>query len=170
MQGRQSGQASFHAMIYEELIPADHLLRRLSAAVDFSSAPDHTALCCLRARLRSDNAPAATTGPPDPDARFDRKSDTKSFYGYKKHLGTDADSDAFELLVDRDAREVTADKGYYTNVNHRHLQANGQRSSIMVKKNRVNPQVMRRADPDSWRKRPSIERKFAEQKKYHGLR
>ncbi|NLJ35945.1 MAG: hypothetical protein GX358_06935 [candidate division WS1 bacterium] len=29
---------------------------------------------------------------------------------------------------------------------------------------------MGRADPDSWRKRPSIERKFAEQKKCHGLR
>ena len=40
----------------------------------------------------------------------------------------------------------------------------------MVKKNRVSPQVMGRADPDSWRKRPSIERKFAEQKKYHRLR
>jgi IS5 family transposase len=40
----------------------------------------------------------------------------------------------------------------------------------MVKKNRVSPQVMGRADPDSWRKRPPIERKFAEQKKYHGLR
>ncbi|NLJ35947.1 MAG: hypothetical protein GX358_06945 [candidate division WS1 bacterium] len=40
----------------------------------------------------------------------------------------------------------------------------------MVKKNRVNPQMMGRADPDSCRKRPSIERKFAEQKKCHGLR
>ena len=45
MQGRQSGQASFHAMIYEELIPADHLLRRLSAAVDFSFVPDLVSDC-----------------------------------------------------------------------------------------------------------------------------
>jgi IS5 family transposase len=73
-------------------------------------------------------------------------------------------------LVDRDAREVTADKGYDTNANHRHLEANGQSSSIMVKKNRANAQVLRRAAPDSCRKRPAIERKFAEQKKYHGLR
>jgi IS5 family transposase len=29
---------------------------------------------------------------------------------------------------------------------------------------------MGRADPDSWRKRPPIEHKFAEQKKCHGLR
>jgi hypothetical protein len=45
MQGRQSGQASLHAMIYEELIPADHLLRRLSAAVDFSFVPDPVSDC-----------------------------------------------------------------------------------------------------------------------------
>lgn len=292
MQGQQSSQSSFFAMIYEELIPSDHLLRRLSAAVDFSFvpdlvsdcycpdngrpssdplvlfkmvflqflydlsdrqvedqanlhlackwfvglqpeevAPDHTALCRFRARLGpdkfqaifnrivaqareaglvhdrlriidathlaakvdlfrlpaqiSDNAPAEASGSPDVDARFGRKSATNSFYGYKEHLATDADSelitavavtpgnvadsDIFEPLVDRDAREVTADKGYDTNANHRHLQVNGHRSSIMVKKNRVNPQVLGRADPESWRKRPSIERKFAEQKKYHGL-
>jgi len=30
--------------------------------------------------------------------------------------------------------------------------------------------VTRRADPHSWRERPGIERKFAKQKKYHGLR
>jgi hypothetical protein len=40
MQGQQSSQSSFFAMIYEELIPADHLLRRLPAAVDFSFVPD----------------------------------------------------------------------------------------------------------------------------------
>lgn len=30
MQGQQSSQASFFAMIYEELIPADHLLAQAS--------------------------------------------------------------------------------------------------------------------------------------------
>jgi IS5 family transposase len=293
MQGQQSSQSSFFAMIYEELIPSDHLLRRLSAAVDFSFvpdlvsdcycpdngrpswdplvlfkmvflqflydlpdrqveeqvnlhlackwfvglqpeevAPDHTGLCRFRARLGPDkfqaifnrivaqareaglvhdrlriidathlaakvdlfrlppnlsgDGPARAAGSPDPDARFGRKSATKSFYGYKEHLATDADSElitavavtpgnvadseVFEPLVDRSAREVTADKGYDTNANHQHLEANGQRSSIIVKKNRVNPQMMGRADPDSCRKRPSIERKFAEQKKCHGLR
>jgi len=29
MEGRQSSQSSFFAMIYDELIPTDHLLRRL---------------------------------------------------------------------------------------------------------------------------------------------
>ena len=33
MQGQQSSQVSFFGMIYEELIPADHLLRRLSSMV-----------------------------------------------------------------------------------------------------------------------------------------
>jgi len=36
MQGQHSAQSSFFGMIYEELIPADHLLRKLSATVGFS--------------------------------------------------------------------------------------------------------------------------------------
>ncbi len=37
VQGQQSVQLNFFATIYEELIASDHLLRRLSEAVDFSS-------------------------------------------------------------------------------------------------------------------------------------
>lgn len=77
---------------------------------------------------------------------------------------------AFAPLVDPPAREVTADKGYDTDENHEHLQAQGQRSSIIVKRNRTNPQVLGQADSESQRERPCIERKFAEQKRYHGLR
>jgi len=40
MQGEHSSQNSFFGMIYEDLIPADHLLRKLSAAVDFSFVSD----------------------------------------------------------------------------------------------------------------------------------
>ncbi len=36
MQGEHSKQSSFFDMIYEELIPADHLLCKLAAAVDLS--------------------------------------------------------------------------------------------------------------------------------------
>jgi len=36
MQGGHSSQNSFFGMIYDELIPADHLLRKLAAAVDLS--------------------------------------------------------------------------------------------------------------------------------------
>ena len=112
----------------------------------------------------------------------------------KEHLATDADSelitavtvtpgnvadsDKFAGLVDPRAREVTADKGYDTNANHQRLQAagrrrpqaRGERSSIILKQNRTNPQVRGQADPHSQRHRPRIERKFAEQKQYHGLR
>ncbi len=36
MQGEHTSQGSFFGMIYEDLIPADHLLCKLSAVVDFS--------------------------------------------------------------------------------------------------------------------------------------
>ena len=132
-----------------------------------------------------DTPAAQAPGSPDPDARFGRKSQTKRFYGYKEHIGIDADSelitavtvtpgnvadsDEFTALVDPHARDVTADKGYDTNANHRQLKDNGQRSSIVVKNNRTNPEIIGQANPKSQRERPNIERKFAEQKKYHGL-
>jgi len=290
MQGEQSRQVSFFGMIYEELIGADHLLRRLSEAVDFSfvgplvrdcycpdngrpswdpvvlfkvvflqflydlsdrdvedqvnlhlackwfaglmpeeAAPDHSTICRFRARLGPEKfqeifntiiARARAAGlvhdrlriidathleakvdlfrlnksqqgqveqnSPDPDARFGRKSKRKGFYGYKEHAAIDPDSElitavqvtpgnvpdseVFAALVDRQAREVTADKGYDTNANHQKLKQSGQRSSIIIKRNRTAPDILGRADPNSQRERPNIERKFAEQKKYHGLR
>jgi len=36
MQGHHSTPSSFFGIIYEGLIPGDHLLRKLAAAVDFS--------------------------------------------------------------------------------------------------------------------------------------
>jgi IS5 family transposase len=293
MQGQHSSQSSFFGLLYERLVPPDHLLRRIAAAVDLSfvtelvsdcycpdngrpswdplvlfkvvflqflynlsdrqveeqvnlhlackwfvglqpdeTGPDYSALCRFRARLGPEKfqeifnrivqqarhaglvhdrlrildathlaakadlfrlpspppetPPAQAPGSPDPDARFGRKSATKSFYGYKEHLATDADSelitavsvtpgnvadsDEFAGLVDPRAREVTADQGYDTNANHQRLKANGQRSSLILKQNRTNPQVLGQADPESQRQRPRIERKFAEQKQYHGLR
>ena len=74
-----------------------------------------------------------------------------------------ADSQVFSRLVEPQAHEVTADKGYDTNANHQRLKDNGQHSSIMVKKNRTNPEILGQANPDSQRERPNIERKFAEQ-------
>ena len=142
---------------------------------------------------------AQAPGSPDPEACFGRKSATKSFYGYpstwlravslsnrKEHLATDADSELitagavtpgnvadseeFVGLVDPRARDVTADKGYDTNANHQKLKRRGQRSSIILKKNRTNPQVLGQANPASQRERANIARKFAEQQQYHGLR
>ncbi len=45
MQGEHSKQSSFFGMIYEDLIPADHLLRKLSAAVDFSFVSELVSDC-----------------------------------------------------------------------------------------------------------------------------
>ncbi len=88
---------------------------------------------------------ASSPSAPDPDARFGRKSKKKSFYGYQEHpaldadselitavegtLGNVADSEVFEPLVDPQAQEVTADKGYNTNANHQKLKDRGQRPS-----------------------------------------
>jgi len=83
--------------------------------------------------------------------------------------GNVADSEEFIGLVDPHAREVTADKGYDTNANHQRLKDNGQRSSIIIKRNRTNPEIISQANSQSQRERPNIERKFAEQKNYHGL-
>lgn len=235
MQGQHSHQSSFFGLLYENVIPADHLLRKLDAVVDLSfvselvqdcyspdngrpswdplvlfkvvflqflydlsdrqvedqvnlhlackwfvglqpdeTGPDHTALCRFRSRLGADKfqqvfnqvvgqargaglvhdhlrildathlaaqvdlfrlppappetPPAQAPGSPDPEARFGRKSATKSFYGYKEHVATDADrelitavavtpghgpdSEVFEPRLDYHAEEVTADKGY----------------------------------------------------------
>jgi len=292
MQGQHSKQSSFFGMIYEDLIPQDHLLCQVAAAVDFGfvsdlvsdcycpdnerpswdplvlfkvvflqflydlsdreieeqvnfhlvrkwfaglgpeeHAPDHSTLSRFRSRLGpekfqqifneiitqtreaglvsdrlqiidathlqakvdlfrlpdppADTPAAQAPGSPDPDARFGRKSPNKGFYGYKEHMGLDPDSELvtavrvtpgnvadcqmLDPLIDLHTQEVTADKGYDTDANHCQLKDNGQRSSIIVKANRTNPEVIGQANPKSQRERPIIERKFAEQKKYHGL-
>jgi len=292
MQGEQSPQGSFFGMIYEELIPQGHLLRRLLKAVDFSFVrplvadcysedngrpswdpvvlfkivflqflydlsdrevedqvnlhlackwfvglmpeevgPDHSTLCRFRARLgpekfqkifnriiegarsaglvhdrlriidathleakvdlfrlreeRMENLEPRGAGP-DPEARFGHKTKRKTFYGYKEHIAMDADSELitavavtpgnaadtnlFEALVDRDVKQVTADKGYDSNRNHEYLRSRGQGSGIIIKKNRRSGYVLSRVCSKSERERPKIEHKFAEQKKYHGLR
>jgi len=71
--------------------------------------------------------------------------------------------------VDSDRSPVTADKGYDTNASHQKLKQRGQRSSIIIRKNCTDADIIRQADSKGQRERPSIERKFAEQKKYHGL-
>ncbi len=45
MQGEHSKQSSFLGMIYEELIPPNHLLRKLAAAVDLSFVSETVSAC-----------------------------------------------------------------------------------------------------------------------------
>ena len=50
MQGEHSKQSSFFGMIHEELIPADHLLCKLAAAVDFGFVSHLARRCACRLR------------------------------------------------------------------------------------------------------------------------
>jgi len=45
MQGQHSNQSSFFGMIYEELVPPDHLLHKLSAAVAISFGSELVSDC-----------------------------------------------------------------------------------------------------------------------------
>ena len=117
---------------------------------------------------------------PDPDARFGRKTPKKGFYGYKCHVVQDADSDflvqvkttpgnvadaaVLPELAQPQARELTGDKAYDSKANRAHLSALGVAAGLQPRSPR--PGRPRR----SWRVRPKIERKFAECKKFHGLR
>lgn len=123
---------------------------------------------------------------PDPDARIGHKSKKKSFYGYKMHTGEDADSEiitAIEVspgnesdgeklpgLIRGNPQEVTADKAYDNDDNHNYLKGKKIKSSIIIKKNRTNPEVIGLANSESQRERSNIEHKFGELKKWHGLR
>ena len=123
---------------------------------------------------------------PDPDARIGHKSKKKTFYGYKMHTGEDTDSEiitALEVtpgnesdgeklpgLIRGHPQEVTADKAYDSDENHNYLKEEKIKSSIIIKKNRTNPEIIGLGNPESQRERPGIEHKFGELKMRHGLR
>lgn len=117
---------------------------------------------------------------PDPDARFGRKTPKKGFYGYKCHVVQDADSEfivqaqatpgnvpdgtVLPTLAQPQAKELTGDKAYDSKTNRAHLAALGVVPGL-------HPRSPRPGRPrKSWQERPKIERKFAECKKFHGLR
>lgn len=117
---------------------------------------------------------------PDPDARFGRKTPKKGFYGYKCHMVQDADSEflvqarttpgnvadgtVLPQLAQPWAQEMTGDKAYDSKANRSHLLGLGVSPGL-------HPRCPRPGRPrKSWRERPKIERKFAECKKFHGLR
>jgi IS5 family transposase len=128
---------------------------------------------------------------PDPDARFGRKSKKKKFYGYKEHIRINAqteiiekvsvtpgnvnDNDEFPHLIKElpSYSQLTADKEYDTNFNHRVIKKKQSESFIILKKNRKNPQLLVKKDTLLYQQitkmRGIIERTFAEAKRYHGL-
>jgi len=127
---------------------------------------------------------------PDKDARHGYKSEKKPFFGYKAHASMDSDSELitkldttpgnvndgkeFPKVLDSQSRMATADKAYDSNKNRRLLKRKGTTSAIIIKKNRKNTRLRKhQTKPEiiaAQRERPKIERKFAELKRFHGLK
>jgi IS5 family transposase len=127
---------------------------------------------------------------PDKDARHGYKSERKPFFGYKAHASIDSDSEVitkldttpgnthdgkeFPKVVDIRAKMTTADKAYDTKKNHRLLRRKRIISAIIIKKNRKSCRLRKnQMKPEiiaAQRERPKIERKFAELKRFHGLK
>ena len=59
----------------------------------------------------------------------------------------------FTPLVEPEARDVPPDKGYGTNANHQKLKARGQRSSVIIKKNRTDSDIVGQANLQAQRER-----------------
>lgn len=122
----------------------------------------------------------------DKDARFGKKTEKKTFYGYKAHANVDADSELFVAvdvspgnapdgeyfvpLLTGSPKAATGDKAYDWDENHTHLHKQKISDAIIRKDNRSFAFVMNLAYESEQRKRPIIERRFADTKKYHGLR
>lgn len=78
--------------------------------------------------------------------------------------GNMADAAVLPELAQPQARELTGDKAYDSKANRAHLSALGIAAGLQ-------PRSPRPGRPrSSWWVRPKIERKFAECKKFHGLR
>ena len=133
-------------------------------------------------------------GGPDPDARWGKKSKKKPFYGYKAHAAVDDgselitrvavtaadshDGSVFAEVHDPYAAGVTADKAYDSAANFALIRESGQFPAIIPKhkRGRKRGHVSGRYEP--WergyyyrmkKRRPRVEHKFAEGKRWHGL-
>jgi IS5 family transposase len=124
-------------------------------------------------------------GSPDPDARFGRKHKDKKFYGYKQHIGVDADGDFItnvatsggnisdldyleEMAKGPPPQAVTADKLYDSRHHQERLQHQGIQPYVIRKK--TSPIPPQAAYHQAIQERPRIERVFAVMKMYHGGR
>jgi len=127
---------------------------------------------------------------PDKDARYGYKTKQKPFFGYKAHASMDSDSELitklettpgnandgkeFPKVMDSKSRITTADKAYDSKKNHRLLKRKRITSAIIIKRNRKSRHLKgHQMKPEiivAQRERPKIDRKFAELKRFHGLR
>jgi len=140
------------------------------------------------------NDPPRGSSGPDPDACWGKKSDNKPFHGYKAHMAMDDGSEIitlveastgevndghfFDAVHDPNASVVTADKGYDSQSNFDEVRSAGQVPAIIVKRKKgkqrghVSSRYFEDELPYYYRyrkRRPRIEHKFGEGKKYHGL-
>jgi len=139
-------------------------------------------------KINDDDNKYVDRNTPDKDARFGKKEGRKktTFYGYKEHASIDSDSELFtsvetspgnrndclylEPLINEEPSALTADKAYDSNDNHMHLKKRKIRDAIIRKDNRDYALAINIAHGHDQRERPKIERRFADQKKNHGLR
>jgi IS5 family transposase len=133
-------------------------------------------------------------GGPDPDARWGRKSEKKPFFGYKAHAAMDDGSELitkievspgdvydgafFPEVHDPYAEGVTADKAYDSAENFDLIRSSGQLPALIPKKKRGRKRGHVAGRYDDFergyyyrmkKRRPRVEHKFAEGKRWHGL-
>lgn len=74
-----------------------------------------------------------------------------------------------ETVINGKPESVTADKAYDSDDNHKYLKGQDIKDAIIRKDNREYGVTINIAYGDEQRERPKIERRFADQKKNHGL-
>lgn len=133
-------------------------------------------------------ADAPSTPSADPDARWGRKG-KKSVFGYKIHIGVDADhtiirrvdftdgsvtdTEPADGLICGDEKAVYGDQAYYTHARHARLAAAGIKDRLMHRPNKHHPELparQKRRNRMIGRVRAAVERPFAVFKEHYGLR
>ena len=147
----------------------------------------------VAARARPASKSRARDGEPgkasaDPDARWGRKG-KQSTFGYKIHIGVDAehtlirrvvttdasvtDTELGDALICGDETAVYGDQAYYTHARHARLREAGIKDRLMRRPNKHHPTLSarhKRRNRRIGRIRSGVERPFAMLKERYGLR
>jgi IS5 family transposase len=179
--------------LVQEAAHAGFLLDQLSL-VDATAIKAKVDIYRLKKPQDGEGSGGSSSGGPDPDARWGKKSKKKAFFGFKAHMAVDDGSELittievsagnvgdgafFPEVHDPHALGVTADKGYDSAANFDLIRANGQRPAIIPRRPRKKKRghVAGRSGVEERgyyyrmkKRRPRVEHKFGEAKKYHGL-
>jgi transposase, IS5 family len=139
-----------------------------------------------RSRRASRAAPAKPSA--DSDARWGRKGN-KTVFGYKIHIGVDADhtmirradftdasvtdTELADDLICGDEKAVYGDQAYYTHARHARLTEARIKDRLMRRPNKHHPELpprQKRRNRMIGRIRAAVERPFAVFKEHYGLR